>query len=266
MKKLLTSVLALALSFSIVGSAFASDISTTPQEEKSLTNTVELLTDNNAKLGTLTTTTTYHREVKEDRLAVTVETFKDYKLNEQYANDPAYIESFQDSSSTILFELTDNNEYFIDGKLLSEDELNQPLEKASPQFSALANDSGGVPKLGHYYSANNATIYTFATYSGMTMGGDAKGSHIQKNNVSRNNSYFGQATNTLDILYGDHQSYLWSKVNLSALIVAFPFTLASVAGAIVDGGLAGVAAGQVYSNYNACNSDLSKAYNLIGYM
>lgn len=265
-KKLLSVLLVGVLSISVAGSAFASTDAKSNVNDQPASTTVNLFTDNDVPLGTLTSTVSYQREVENDRVVVTVTNFKDYTLNDEFVNDPNYIDSFKDTSKTYTIEVTDQDEYFVDGQKLSDTELNEQVEPLGPQFSIMANDSGGVPALGHYYSTNNSTSYYFATYSGMTIGGSASGSHISKSNVSRNNSYFSQAANTLDILYGDHQSYLWSKASLSAAVVAFPFTLASVIGAIADGGAIGLLAAQLYSHYSDCNSDLSKAYNLVSSM
>lgn len=265
MKKFLSSVLVVALSLSVVGSAYASEGKQEKSEATPLVTTVNLLTDNDAPLGTLTTSTSYHREKKKDRVVVTITTSKDYELNSSFVNDSRYTDAFKDSSNTITIEVTNDKKYFVDGKQLSESILNQTVDPASQSVNITASDTGGVPELGHYYSDSAMVNYYFATYSGMTMGGSADGSHVAKN-TTRYNSYFNEAANTLDILYGDHQSYLWAKATLSGLIVAFPFTVASIVGAIADGGSAGVAAATVYSYYRDCNNDLSKAYNLVSQM
>lgn len=43
-------------------------------------------------------------------------------------------------------------------------------EEAGNDMSA--RDSGGVPSLGHYYDNGDYKNYYFASYSGMTMGGE----------------------------------------------------------------------------------------------
>ncbi|MCY7484235.1 hypothetical protein [Paenibacillus alvei] len=266
MKKILSSVIALTMTFTLTTSAFAlpDETNIKPIDNQVQSTTVDIYTDNDVPLGKMTTTLVYEREQKGDSVEVTITTNKHYELNEGFQNDPVYTDFFNDSSSTTTIEVTDEKEYFVDGEKLSDAELNQSFNGFEKRM-AYANDSGGVPKLGHYYSSGGTTNYYFATYSGMTMGGDADGSHVSKY-TTRTNSYFSQAANTLDILYGDHQSYLWAKVQISAAVVAFPFTLASVIGAIADGGAIAISAAQLYSAYKDCNSDLSKAYNLVSQM
>jgi len=167
-----------------------------------------LIADNDAPLGKLTTSLVYERAQKEDAVEVTLTTTKHYDLNEEFKNDPQYKDSFADFSNTMTIEVTEDEEYYVDGEKLSDSELNQSFDAFENRFSiAATNDTGGVPKLGHYYSSNGTTNYYFATYSGMTMGGDPKGDHVAKY-TTRSNSYFSQSANTLDILYGDRSASL----------------------------------------------------------
>ncbi|MBE9917888.1 hypothetical protein G8C92_28210 [Paenibacillus donghaensis] len=265
MKKFLCSVVAVVVAFSVAGSSYASpsrEVSVNSNDQVE-TNTINLMTNNNEPLGTLITKVTYHREQKNDRVVVTTTTDKHYELLDQFKRDPEKREAFKDTSDTFTIEVTNDDKFYVDGEQIPDSILNQQVNPNDGV--SLMSDSGGVPSLGHYYDAGDYTHYYFASYSGMTMGGSPDGSHVAKN-TTRSNPYFSQAANTLDILYGDHQSYLWYKASLSAAIVAFPFTLASVIGAIADGGAAGLTAAQLYSYYRDCNSDLSKAYGLISQM
>ena len=268
LKRIISSMVALAMTFTLTTSVFAAPTKDPVSLESSQvqTTTVDIFTNNDVPLGKLTTSLVYEKEQKEDAVEVTLTTTKHYDLNEEFKNDPQYKDSFADTSNTVIIEVTEDDEYYVDGEKLSDEELNQSFDEFENKFSiAATNDTGGVPKLGHYYSSNGTTNYYFATYSGMTMGGDPKGNHVAKY-TTRSNSYFSQAANTLDILYGDHQTYLWAKASISAAVVAFPFTVASVVGAIIDGGAIALSAAQLYSAYNDCNSDLSKAYNLVSQM
>lgn len=265
MKKIISSLVSLAITFTFTTSVFASSAKETAATESSQVQTIttDIYTDNDVLLGKLTTSLVYKRKQKEDAVEVTLTTTKHYDLNKGLKNNPRYKDSFSDSSNNMTIKVANRKGYYVNDKKLSAEELNQSFNAFESNFSiATTNDTGGVPELGHYYSTNGTTNYYFATYSGMTMGGDPEGNHVVKN-TTRSNSYFNQAANTLDILYGDHQSYLWAKAQISAAIVAFPFTVASVLGAIADGGAIGLSAAQLYSAYRDCNSDLDKAYNLI---
>lgn len=262
MKKIISSVLCGVVALSLGTSAYAN-----PQVEAVGTNhqvnsiTVDLNDYENNLIGTLTTKTIYDREVVKNGVLVTITTEKDYEINDSYAEKYASSEEFVDKNEVTTIEVTNDNEYFVDGVQLSEDILNQKFE--NNMISTF--DSGGVPKLGHYYDAGDYVNYYFATYSGMTMGGSPDGEHISKH-TTNTNAYFNRAADTLDILYGDHQTYLWAKASVSGLVVAFPLTVVGVVSAIAAGGAIGIAAAQLYSAYQDVNSDLSKAYGYISQM
>lgn len=258
MKKLISSVLCAVVALSLGTSAYAqpSQVEAAAKNHQVNSITVDLKDYENNPIGTLTTKTFYDREVREDGVFVTITTEKDYELNDIYAGKS----EFEDTNEVTTIELTNDNEYFVNGEQLSEDILN---EEAGNDMSA--RDSGGVPSLGHYYDNGDYKNYYFASYSGMTVGGSADGNHIGKN-TTNTNTYFNRAADTLDILYGDHQTYLWAKATLSGLVVAFPFTVIGMITAIGAGGAIGMAAAQVYSAYQSVNGDLSKAYGYISQM
>jgi hypothetical protein len=259
MKKIISSVLSVVVALSLGTSAYAqpSQVEAAAANHQVDSITVNLNDYENNLIGTLTTKTIYDREVRENGIFVTITTEKDYELNDSYAEKS----EFKDTNEVTTIEVTNDNEYFVNGEQLSEDILN---EEAGTDMIA-ARDSGGVPSLGHYYDNNDYKNYYFASYSGMTLDGDPTGNHIGKN-ITNTNAYFDRASNTLDILYGDHQTYLWAKVGLNSTILGFPLTLLNIFAAIAGGGAIGIAASQVYSAYQDCNSDLSKAYGYISQM
>lgn len=163
----------------------------------SFSDNKDLYTVEGDYLGNLNRITTIEQVTNKDGKFSYIHTeINDYELAEEYAAIPAYAEKFADSSETTTYSVSEDNELVVNGEIITEDSI-RPI-------ALLAQDTGGVTSISHYYSTNDMTNYSFRTYSDIAFKFDhgiqlsPAGNHVAKDSIKRTNSYFYDAKSSID--------------------------------------------------------------------
>lgn len=258
MKQQLKTLLSLVVAFSLV---FSSTSAFASSPESSSTLSWKESTDviaNGENIGTLTTTYFYDKKVENNE-----ETTVFLNINKHYNLTSSATEiqkqEFADKTNSYEITVTDENDYYVNGKKLTESELSAPIEASLATSNIVSlrvsQDRGGVPAVSHYYG--DFTNYHLASYSDLNIMGGPQGSNYQADGKITN-VYVQRAMSSIDSFASDHSSLNTNRELFLQATGAAVATLETVIVAIVAGvGAAGLAVA-TYNAFQDCKGDLSK--------
>lgn len=253
--------------FSSTTSAFA-----TPSDSVEIDKSWNEVTDvivNGEKIGDLNTSFKYERHVdKENTAVVNLTVSKNYELLSNATDIQR--QEIVDETNSYEFKVTENEEFFVNGEQLTEEELNTPISSFSSDSSlsnnsmrAASTDRGGLPHISHYYG--DYTNYAFGSYSDLNIMGGAQGTNYQGNGKITN-PYVQRAMTSIDAFQGTYTAMNFAR---ESFVIASGLSIVTVAGlvtAIAAGTALATSAATCYDAFMSSKSYLQKTVGYIQQM
>lgn len=195
-------------------------------------------------------------------LQYTITKANEYKLNEKYAAIPEYKEKYVNTTDIDTYTVTKSKEILRNG-LKVDDESSSKFDM---QISPMANDEGGVPRICHYYDANDYTNYFFGCYNDMSYTGnqnaDPAGSNIQKTTTSSAPAFIASRTG-VDYWHNDYADWQDDFYNLSVTAMVSALSWGTLVGFLGTAGPLGILATICIDSWYEAEDSLSDAYGHI---